>query len=89
MTTTPDQLSKFCPDGTILGQSASDKVSFYGATPVVQLAAGSGKQVAAGTTASTTSSPAGYTTTTQATNIAVLVDQMRTIMVNMGLMVGT
>lgn len=31
-----DQLSKKNPDGTTLGQSASDLVSFYGATPVVQ-----------------------------------------------------
>ena len=33
-----DQLSKADPDGTSLGQSATDKVSFYGATPVVQRA---------------------------------------------------
>lgn len=30
------QLSNADPDGTQLGQSASDKVAFYGATPVVQ-----------------------------------------------------
>lgn len=32
------QLSKGAPDGTTLGQSATDKISFYGATPVVQRA---------------------------------------------------
>ena len=31
-----DQLSKKCPDGTTLGQSAADLVGFYGATPVAQ-----------------------------------------------------
>lgn len=31
-------LSDANPDGTALGQSATDKVSFYGATPVVQRA---------------------------------------------------
>lgn len=30
------QLSDLNPDGTVLGQSASDLVSFYGATPVSQ-----------------------------------------------------
>jgi hypothetical protein len=33
------QLSKGAPDGASLGQSATDKISFYGATPVVQRAA--------------------------------------------------
>jgi len=31
-----DQLSKKCADGTQLGQSASDLVGFYGATPIAQ-----------------------------------------------------
>jgi len=34
-----DQLSKGAPDGCTMGQSATDKVSFYGATPVAQRAA--------------------------------------------------
>lgn len=34
-----DQLSKNSPDGTSLGQSATDKISFYGVTPVAQRAA--------------------------------------------------
>lgn len=33
------QLSKGAPDGASLGQSATDKISFYGSTPVVQRAA--------------------------------------------------
>lgn len=32
------QLSDATPDGTVLGQSATDKISFYGATTVVQRA---------------------------------------------------
>lgn len=32
-------LSDLNPDGTSLGQSASDKISFYGLTPIVQPAA--------------------------------------------------
>jgi hypothetical protein len=34
-----DQRSTGQPDGTSLGQSATDKISFYGSTPVVQRAA--------------------------------------------------
>jgi len=34
-----DQLSRFDADGTVLGQSATDKISFYGATPIVRAAA--------------------------------------------------
>lgn len=30
------QLSDLNPDGTALGQSASDKISFYGLTPIAQ-----------------------------------------------------
>ena len=33
------QISDGSPDGASLGQSATDKISFYGATPVAQRAA--------------------------------------------------
>lgn len=82
-----DQLSKNCVDGTTLGQSATDKVGFYGVTPVVQPTAAG--QAAAGTTASTTTSPAGFATTTQANNTINLVDAMRTALVNTGIMKGS
>jgi len=32
------QRSDASPDGTVLGQSTSDKIGFYGVTPVVQRA---------------------------------------------------
>jgi hypothetical protein len=47
-TTNLTQLSRV-GDGTTMGQSASDKIAFYGATPVVQQAS-----TAAGTDATTT-----------------------------------
>ena len=31
-----DQISKANTDGTTLGQSTTDKIGFYGVTPVVQ-----------------------------------------------------
>lgn len=45
-----DHLSKGNPDGTVLGQSATDKVSLYGVTPVARAAA---------PTAQAAASPAG------------------------------
>lgn len=44
-----DHLGKLNTDGTTLGQSATDKIGFYGVTPVVQPAT-----AAAGTDAATT-----------------------------------
>ena len=44
-----DQLSKNNPEGTQLGQAASDKLGFYGATTVVRQAS-----AAVGTDATTT-----------------------------------
>lgn len=35
------QLSDANPDGTVLGQSSSDKISFYGVTTVTQQSVGS------------------------------------------------
>lgn len=50
------QLSNGDPDGTILGQSASDKIGFYGATGVVQPAT----LTAPAATAATSSTPFGF-----------------------------
>jgi hypothetical protein len=44
------------PDGSIHGYLSTDKISFYGATPVVQYSTGT-----LATTAPTSSSPFGFT----------------------------
>jgi hypothetical protein len=85
-----DQLSKLCPDGTVLGQSAADLVGFYGKTPVAQPT--SSNQAAAGTTAAVTGGAGGsgaFATTTQAQAAIVLIDAMRSCLVNNGLMKGS
>lgn len=79
------QLSDGNTDGTTLGQSASDKISFYGVTPVVRRAGSA--QAAVPTTAATASSPYGYSEA-QANAIVTLVNEMRTVLVNAGLMKG-
>lgn len=50
-------------DGTNFGQSSTDKIGFYGlATPIVQPTGATAVE----TTAATTSTPYGYSTSTQA-----------------------
>ncbi len=40
------QLSNDTPDGTIFGQDATDKIAFYGATPIVRPVVATGATVA-------------------------------------------
>ena len=75
------------PDGMDHGQSASDKVGFYGATPVVQ--ASSANQAAVTTTAATTTSPWGFASSTQANAIVTLVNELRSDLVSLGLIKGS
>ena len=53
---TVKNLSNADSDGSSYGQSASDKISFHGVTPVVQAAA----TTAPAATAATSSTPFGY-----------------------------
>ena len=48
------QVSDGNPDGTVLGQSADDKIAFYNATPIVQPVVATGATVATLITALTT-----------------------------------
>lgn len=86
------------PDGSSFGSAITEKVSFYGVTPVIQPTSGSQAAVATSTitTAATSTSPYGYATTTQADAIPAqivalrtLVNQMRTDLVNLGLLKGS
>lgn len=76
------QLSDGNPDGTVLGQSSTDKISFFGATPVVRQS----NITAVTTTASTTTTlAAGYTTTAQADAIVTAINSIITALDNLGL----
>lgn len=48
-----DELSKNNPDGTSLGQSATDKIGHYGVTPIAQRAAASQATSLVGTASAT------------------------------------
>jgi hypothetical protein len=80
------QLSDARTDGVTLGQSTTDLVSFHGVTPVAQRSGSA--QAAVSTTASTTTTPAGYATTTQANAIVTLVNELRAALVAKGIIAG-
>jgi UDP-N-acetyl-D-mannosaminuronic acid transferase (WecB/TagA/CpsF family) len=81
------QLSDGNPDGTVLGQSSTDLIGFYGlTTPVVRRAGAA--QAAVATTASTSTTPFGYTTQAQADAIVTLVNEMRATILALNLFKG-
>lgn len=76
------QLSDKRSDGLYVGQSATDKVGFYGTTPVAQYAT----IAAVNTTASTSTTNAfGYTTSTQADAIVTALNSVITALKNIGI----
>lgn len=78
--TSVNNLSQANPDGTSLGQSATDKISFYGATPVVQASA----ITAPTSTAATSTTPVGFSTNTQADAVVSAVRSIITALKNLG-----
>ena len=81
------QLSDANPDGTSLGQSITDKVSLYGVTPIAQRT--SANQATVTTTAATTTTPWGYSTSTQANAIVTLVNELQAALVALGAIKGS
>lgn len=91
------ELSDLNPDGTRVGQTAADKVGFYGASPVAQPAAAAQAAVtdASGGTAAPTNGiatiTATYNSTILANAIATLAAQtnaIRSALVTVGIMKG-
>lgn len=75
------------PDGSRFGKAATSLIGFYGATPAVQPSATA--QSAVATTASTTTTPYGYTTSAQAEGVVTLLNQIRSDLVTLGLLKGS
>ena len=76
-------LSDGTADGTVLGQTTSDKISFYGATPVV--APTMSASAVATTVAVSTTNNWGFSGSTQANAIVSLVNELRADLVTLGL----
>ena len=91
------QLSDAGPDGTSLGQSAADRVGFYGVTPVTQPTAAAQAAITDGSggTANATTGVAALTATYNSTlivnalaTILAQTNAMRAALVNTGVMKG-
>lgn len=81
-TSNEKQLSDGNDDGTVLGQDASDLISFYGVDPVAQPAAVTSVTT---TGASSTTNAYGYTTAAQADAIVTAVNAVVTKLALLGL----
>lgn len=86
------------PDGRVMGQSASDKQAFYGATPIVQPTAG-GQAIIVDASGGAAAATNGILTLTGTYNSAILGNAIATLaaqgnalrlaLVNLGLIKGS
>jgi hypothetical protein len=72
-------------DGTSLGQSITEKISFHGVTPIAQPAGGAQVAAPAGGTGATAGA---YDTAAHRNTMIALVTEMRDVLINAGLMKG-
>lgn len=70
----------------LVGQATSSAIGFYGATPIVRPSGAA--QAAVATTAAVSSGAFGYSST-QANGIITLLNEIRNVLVNLGLMKGS
>lgn len=84
-----EQVTYNSPDGALIGNAASEKIGFYGATPVVQRAtAGSHTAIATTVALSTTTGAItswGFSTSTQANNLTAAVAEIQATLVALGI----
>jgi hypothetical protein len=73
--------------GSKIGTATGQKFAFHNATPVIQRAGAA--QTAVVTTASTQTTPFGFTTAAQADAIVTLVNELRAALVEKGLIKGS
>lgn len=83
------ELSDQNPSGVSVGYDATDKVGFYGATPIVQRSSASQAAITTTLAVSTTSNIWGFSTSTQANAIITLANEMRAALVALGLIKGS
>jgi len=73
--------------GMFIGENTTQKLAFHGITPVAQRAGAA--QAAVATTASTLTTPYGYTTQAQADGVITLLNEIRAALVQKGLIKGS
>lgn len=81
MATSYEQLTYNCPDGATMGSSSTEKISFYGSTPITRPSV----STAISTTASISNSPYGFATSSEAMQIVNAVSTLTYAMTQLGL----
>lgn len=74
--------------GMLIGATTSDKVGFYGTTPIVQRTGVAGAKVTTTSSITTAIGGWGYDTSTQANAIVTLVNELRATLIAYGLHTG-
>ena len=80
-----EQIDNGAPDGATFGGSTTEKISFYGVTPVVQR---SGASQGTYTTTFTQSTGWGFLTSTAAAAASALLTEIRATLVANGMIAG-
>lgn len=91
-----EQVTYNAPDGAVMGKSASEKIAFYGATPVVQrtgadqvvVTAAVGTKIATGILADATATFSQTITNNNNATIAASLAEIRAALVALGLIAG-
>ena len=81
----PENVTYNSPDGAVMGKAATEKIAFFGATPVVQPTSAS--QAATAATTTTTATTTALQTDLDA--VRVLANQLRAELVELGLITGS
>ena len=74
------------PDGATFGRAATEKISFYGVTPVVQAATLS---LVTTTSATSTTAAYGFTTAAQADAVVSNLNAITTALINIGVLAAS
>ncbi len=83
-----EQLSYNAPDGAQAGRTSTDKIAFYGATPVVRISTVSTLDVSTTSTQSTSSGAGigfGFTSAAEFLNLVTAVSTMQAALKGMGI----
>ena len=85
-TSLEEQIGRRTPDGLVIGNAVTDKVGFYGTTPVAQTATTGGAAVATTVAISTTTTKWGFATSTQANDLVTMVNDLYDKLVSLGIL---
>lgn len=82
---TYEQVTYNSPDGAVIGSSASEKVAFHGATPVVQAAYSAQQTIAA----LSVSGVVGFTSSTSLSSVVEKLNAILTVLIDKGFMAAS